>query len=161
MRTFLNRSITLIAASVPRFVDIVDLLSSAPPLPWCCGGKVHYVALWTNQSTILLFFTVYIFWRCWALEWRTCSDPYLKLTCCAVCFKCTENWRITKSINLHYIIFLSVINQWKSSKHFFFSLIVQGTYVEVMCRALKTHLMANLSEQIVVISFPLYITFLH
>lgn len=46
-------------------------------------------------------------------------------------------------------------------KTFFFSLIVQGTYVEVMCRALKTHLMANLSEQIVVISFPLYITFLH
>lgn len=41
MITFLNRSVTLIAASVPRFVYIVDLLSSTPILPWCYGGKVH------------------------------------------------------------------------------------------------------------------------
>lgn len=44
---------------------------------------------------------------------------------------------------------LSVINQWKSSKHVF-HVTVQGMYVEVMRRALKTHLIANLSEQIVI-----------
>lgn len=79
VRTFLNRSVTLIAASVPRFVYTVDLLSSTPILPWCYGGKVHYVAFWTNQLTILQFFTVYSFWRCWALEWRISSNWRVEL----------------------------------------------------------------------------------
>lgn len=49
---------------------------------------------------------------------------------------------LTKSINLHYIIFLSVINQLKSLILKRFELNVRGMYVEVMYQALKTHLMA-------------------
>lgn len=56
---------------------------------------------------------------------------------------------LTKSINLHYIIFLSVINQLKSLTLKRFELNVRGMYVEVMYQALKNTFNGNLSEQIV------------
>ncbi len=123
----------------------MDSFSSALHLLWSNAGKVHYVALWTNRLTILLFFTVYmfIFWRCWALEWRIWNWHVEKL-----CLNYT-GYILTKSINLYYINFLPVINRLKSLALKRFDLSVRGMYVEVMYQALKNTFNGNPSEQIV------------